>query len=338
MSELLQALVNDVSRLLLAGGHAAGGDEGLQRRASALRELGQQVTALVPIANAADRVTRSHGAEATAALLSLLVVTLAVRASLTRLLDKGPVLEPLADSGPWTTGTIAADLYPLANGIHNPAWKDREVLVLAAKNGCVADLRLIPVLLSAFQKGSDDVAEYILVQALPSFGPDLVPELWRTLPLHGRKDASWWLLVLCRHHPEAGAHLCLNALQSGNLMLRQAAAGALQQIPLAGRRIVPHIATLLADQGKEGRAIYAEALGSVGEEAQEAVPALRQAVEQDVSVPVRMAAARALAKIRPADAVAALEAALRTEPQGDARRAFTAVLDDLKRRRRRKSR
>src|SRR5438132_894575 len=112
----LRALARDVDRLLMAGSAVAAGDEGLRRRAKALRELGQQAPVLGKIADTVDRVLAAGTAKAASALLDLLLILRQVRAGLATVGVDGP-LEPIDPSGPWTTDSAARDLYPLLEGV-----------------------------------------------------------------------------------------------------------------------------------------------------------------------------------------------------------------------------
>src|SRR5438105_3113820 len=102
--QTLLDLSNDVTRLLIAGAQQAPADDGLRRRSQRLRDLGKQVPALLPIADAVDRVLAAPPRQAAAALLDLAVIVRQVRAGLAAAGTAGP-LEPLPD-GSWATPTL----------------------------------------------------------------------------------------------------------------------------------------------------------------------------------------------------------------------------------------
>ena len=54
--EQLKSLAADVQRLLVAGSGVAAGDDGLRRRATALRDLGKKVPVLAQVADTVERV------------------------------------------------------------------------------------------------------------------------------------------------------------------------------------------------------------------------------------------------------------------------------------------
>ena len=89
--EQLLGLAADVDRLLVAGAGVADG-EVLRRRSKTLREMGKKVPALVPVADAVDRVTSASAPAA--AFLDLLVMTRQVRASLATTGTDGPEYPP----------------------------------------------------------------------------------------------------------------------------------------------------------------------------------------------------------------------------------------------------
>jgi HEAT repeat protein len=328
-TEPILALSSDVNRLLIAGGSAAAGDEGLRKRARALRDLAGQVAALVPVAEAIDRLTDAGPDKAPAALLDLLLVVRRLCASLATTTSNGKdPPEPLPPSGPWQTPASDRDAPAIIEALPGKSFAQRETLTDAVRRGVSADLRLVPVLFRTFESGSGEAIDFVLEQALPSFDPQVLPELWRGLKLRLTRDAAWRLMAICRTNDQAGAHLCLAALAEDNLMLRQAAVSALGQIRKAGRGVMPELIAGLGDEGRGGRAQYAEALGSLADEATEAVPALCAALK-DRSPPVRSAAATALARIGSRAAVPALEEALKQELDLEAQQAFQRALARL---------
>src|SRR5258708_17698883 len=113
-------LTNDVTRLLVAGGQQASGDDGLRRRGQRLRELGKQVAALNPIADAVDKVLTASPKQASPALLDLAVVVKQVKASLTAHGETGP-FEPIP-GGTWSTATPVRDLYTLQEQLNQHSY------------------------------------------------------------------------------------------------------------------------------------------------------------------------------------------------------------------------
>ena len=195
--EQLRALSADMNRLLAAGGAVAAGDEGLRRRAAALRELGRRVPALIPIADAAGRAAAAPPAQATRALLDLLLIVRQVRAGLAAAGAEGP-LEPVEASGPWTTETDAPDLYPVLETLSSPADPRRPHAVRdLAHLGGAADLRLVEPLLTAMDQARSEVAECAGERILPTFGPTILPELRRRLKLkgHATLPVAWRLAL-----------------------------------------------------------------------------------------------------------------------------------------------
>jgi hypothetical protein len=329
-TEQLLALSRDVNRLLVAGGSAAGGDEGLRKRAQALRDLAAQVAALAPVADAVERVTDAGPDKAPAALLDLLLIVRRLGAGLAAPYSNGQVPpQPLPPSGPWQTPASLRDADAVVAALPGKSFGQRETLTEAVRRGVVADLRLVPVLLAAFESGSGEAIDFVLEQALPAFDRRVLAELWRGLKLRLTRDAAWRLMAICRSNDQAGAHLCVVALAEDNLMLRQAAVTALGQIRKAARGVVPELVAGLRDEGRPGRPQFAEALGSIAEEATEAVPALCAALT-DRSQPVRVAAAGALARVGSPDAVPALEEAVNHEPDLAAQETFRRALARLR--------
>jgi hypothetical protein len=212
--EQLRALARDVDRLLLAGSAAAATDEGLRRRARALRELGQKAPVLAKIADAADRVLAAGPAKAAAALLDLLLVLRQVRAGLATAGVEGP-LEPIEPSGPWISDSTARDVYPLLEGVTRAPAERRESFTQALERGVVNDLRFIGALCQSFSRP--------MAETLAEMGPDAAP----AIPL---------LLAL---------------LKSPNKVARIGAAQVLAQIGPAAQAALPALTQLLRTEKQD---------------------------------------------------------------------------------------
>ena len=227
--EQLQALADDVDRLLSAGGAVAAGDEGLRRRARKLRDLGQKVPVLAQIAASVEKVGGAGPEQATRSLLDLLLVVRQVRASLIGAGVEGP-LEAAAAAGPWKTSTAAHDCYLLAETLKSSGNGRLETLTDALNRGVVADLRLLEPLLGGLSDGYGALANLIAEQALPAFGPALVPELRQQLNLKGNQQDARRLEALCRLDQASGAELCQAALAEGNATLKVQALKCLPRV------------------------------------------------------------------------------------------------------------
>jgi HEAT repeat protein len=306
--EQLHALAADVDRLLVAGGTLAAGDEGLARRARGLGQLGQKVPVLAQIAEAAQRVTGAGPAQATPALLDLLLIVRQLRAGLTTAGVEG-ALEPVEPSGPWATNTPAQEVYALVEAVAGSGSGRLETLKDAMARGVVADLRLVQPLLDGLEDGYGELADLVAEQALPALGTAVLPELRRSFHLSGKSVDARRLAALCRIDPTLGAELCRSAVREGSAVVRQQALKDFAAV--APPEEVKGVALgILA--GKAPGAVRAAAIkvlgGELGPAAKEAVSLLEQAL-RDKDYAIKYSARDALGKIgRPA--VDALVAAL----------------------------
>jgi hypothetical protein len=210
--EQLKSLAADVDRLLAAGGASAAADEGLCKRAKALRELGAKVPALVPIAEATERVARADAGAAPRALLDLVLVVRQVQAGLATAGAEGP-LEPAAPSGPWTTTAPARELAELAAAVAEPGSGLAEKLKEAIDRHVLPDLRLLGRLLRVVE-GATVVAEEVATEVLPTFGAAVVPDLRRGLFDRDtpRDSDGLRLLAIGKIDPGLGVELSRRAL------------------------------------------------------------------------------------------------------------------------------
>jgi HEAT repeat protein len=217
--EQLLGLTTDVDRLLAAGASAAGGSDSLRRRAKTLRELGKQVAALKPIADAIARVTQAAPTQVGSAFLDLVGMSRQIRASLATAGLAGD-LQPLPQRGPWQTPLPVRDVEPLHQALAEAGPGREQALRDALARNAVDDLRLLPALLEALGDGHAPVADLVMNSALPVFGPAIVDDLRARLDLQGKAADSRRLALICQLDPSAGAELCRQALNDGNATLR----------------------------------------------------------------------------------------------------------------------
>jgi HEAT repeat protein len=288
--EQLLGLAADVDRLLAAGVAHAGGDT-LRRRGKALRDLGNKVPALAPVADGVERVTEASSPGP--AFLDLLVLTRQVRAGLASTGLEGP-LEPLPESGPWQTPVPVRDLQPVYEALTQSGQGREERMKDAADRKLFADLRLAGALVGALGESYAPIAEQVAEVALPALGPGVLAELHSGLNLNGKAADVRRLTAICRLDRAAGAALCRKALEGGNAALRVEALGLLPFVSgwaEAEKRG-------LEFRGNKNREVRAAALTALrGGTGDAALDALIAALE-DGEDAVRRAAAEALGSVR----------------------------------------
>jgi HEAT repeat protein len=217
--ELLHALVTDVDRLVAAGASLAAADDGLQKREKTLRELGKKVPALAQVADKVQRARAAKTAEAPGTLLDLLLTSRQILVSVAQVGAEGTPEAVLA-SGPWTTAAPARDLYPLMEMLGSSGAGRLEALKGALERGVTADLRLVDSWRGGLEDGYGELADLIAEQALPKFGPTLVPELRQGLNLKGNKVDGRRLLAISRLDAKLGGELCKAAIADGSAPVR----------------------------------------------------------------------------------------------------------------------
>src|SRR5581483_4896158 len=163
--EQLLGLVADVDRLLAAGATAAVGHDGLSRRGRTLRELGQKVSALQPVAEAVERVTTAGTREVGRAFLDLVVVARQLRGSLA---GTGPAgeLQAIEESGPWQTSMPTRDVYNTHEALATDA--SSAALKEAMEREVTGDLRLLPSVLAALESNKSSIADPVADKVLPA--------------------------------------------------------------------------------------------------------------------------------------------------------------------------
>jgi HEAT repeat protein len=348
--EHLQALVDDVDRLLAAGSAAAVGDERLHQRAAALRELGQQVPALASAADALDRVGQADRRQANRALLDLVVMARQVRIGLGASAPEGDVT-PLPPSGPWTTDLPTAELYSLAGAL----WGRDAGRIDFLESAAARDLRLWPMLVQPLDTRGE-MGDHVALRMLPRFGPPVLPDLERDLDLRQHPGAGRRLATIALIDFEAAVQLCLRRFpQESNVLWLMGQLGrpavellvhvltnphgnyarwdleriASDIVARFAEDAVPLLRPALTDPDAARRETAIQLLAQLGRSAAAAVPDV-QAALRDNTLAVRLAAARALGKMgRAASAAYPALIACLDDPENDMRQTATEALKSL---------
>jgi HEAT repeat protein len=210
-------LAADVDRLLAAGASAAAGHDGLSRRGRALRELGQKVAALKPVADAVERVTGASSREAGRAFLDLVVMTRQLRGSLAGAGAEGD-LRPAEASGPWQTPTPTRDVYAAHEALSGET--SAAALYDAAQRQVAGDLRLVPSALAAVESGNTEMANTVADKVLPAVGRGVLPDLLARFDFKGKSADARRLRAVCKIDPQVGAELVRKGLTEGSPPLK----------------------------------------------------------------------------------------------------------------------
>jgi HEAT repeat protein len=217
--EQLLGLASDVERLLAAGATAAAGSDKLRQRARTLRELGAQVPALIPVADAVDRVLQAPPKQAGAAFLDLVLRARQVRGSIAGSGLAGD-LEPIPDSGPWKSPLPTNDAQALHQVLHGGGAGREETLKEAIEKKSTGDLRMLTGLLKAIEDNNASFADLVATKALPALGKAALPDLTAKLNLQGKVGDARRLSCICLIDKGRGAELCRKAVAEGSVPLK----------------------------------------------------------------------------------------------------------------------
>lgn len=217
--EQLLGLAKDVDRLLAAGAPAASGNEGLRRRARTLREMGQKVPALNPIADAVEKVVDASGKQVAPAFLDLVRIVRQVRGNLATVGVEGE-LKPVEPTGTWKTELSVHELHPIREALAGSGSGREELLRDAMQRKVLNDLRLTSALLNAQDDGHPPVAELVTREALPALGKAVLPDLERSIDLQGKTLDARRLQSICLIDSKVGLEYCRKALEGGSSALK----------------------------------------------------------------------------------------------------------------------
>lgn len=276
--EQLLGLVAEVDRLLAAGAGAAAGHDGLSRRGRTLRELGQKVAALVPVADAIERVACGSPREGERAFLDLVVMARQLRGNLAGTGPQGE-LQAIEESGPWQTPMPARDVYNTHEALTADTWS--AALHGAVEQEVAGDLRLVPSALAALQSNKSNLSELVADRVLPAIGRGVLPDLLAKLDLKGKAADARRLRAICKIAPKIGAELCRKGISDGSPTLKIQALECLPDVGEPGEAEQVGY-RLCSDKKKEVRLAALSALRrATGDEAlQTLIEALAQEEEE----------------------------------------------------------
>lgn len=223
--ETIRRLEESAARLLVAGAHLAGSDEGFARDADALdklaKQLGDRAPVLGQLGQAAQRVRSAKGNAVTAELVGLATQVGQVRAAQVALAPApGPDARFEARPAP-DTPLQARDLYELREALVTPGPGRLPKLEGALERGDVADLRILDALV--FALGDGYLGQKVADEALPAVGAAAVPSLRRRFDPKGGVHDARRLRALVAIEKAGAKDLVIQALREGKPALREVA-------------------------------------------------------------------------------------------------------------------
>lgn len=244
------------------------------------------------LADAVARFKEAPDDEAPAPLLELLQGAMHARICRADAHVKG-TLDEVSAGGHWATPLSAENLYLLVPETRPFAKKVKpeiqvEAIETATRLGTVTDLRLLPIYLKHLEEKKDDaiVADAVARDAIPAYGPQVLPDLWPTLGPDNRTfsaaskiDIQATLKRLTEKSPEKkakGADKQSQVTKAVEKILEDAADGG-----RVGPESMPVLKLALKYAPEPSfRRKVAETLAFMGEPAKEALPDLVDAFER----------------------------------------------------------
>lgn len=148
------------------------------------------------LADAAARLKSADDDEAPGPLLELMHAAMAARLQRAEPGLKGTI-ETIPVGGHWSTTMPAENLYVLVPETRPFAKKVKpetqvDAIETAVRKGNATDLRLLQIYIKHLEdkKEESTVADVVVNQAIPAFGPGVLPELWPTLGPDNRTFAA----------------------------------------------------------------------------------------------------------------------------------------------------
>lgn len=244
------------------------------------------------LAEVAARVKNADDDEAPAPILELLAGLCQDRLNIAEAGVRGNI-EEIPEGGHWSTPMAAESLYLLVPETRPFAKKVKpevqvETIEVATRLGTVTDLRLLQIYLKHLEEKKElaPVADVVARDAIPAFGPQILPELWPTLGPDNRTfsaaskiDIQATLKRLTEKSPDKkakGQDKQSQVTKAVEKILEDAAEGG-----RVGAESLPILKLALKYAPEPSfRRKVAETLAGMGEAAQEALPDLVDAFER----------------------------------------------------------
>src|SRR5262249_45752230 len=114
------------------------------------------------------------------------------------------------------TKTSARVLKPLVQALTSTGSGRFEIVRSAVERGAFSDLRLIEPSIGALDDVYPELADLVMAEILPAYGPGIAPLLKAKLDLKGKKCDARRLQVLHQLDPAGTVELCKTALEEGS--------------------------------------------------------------------------------------------------------------------------
>ncbi|MCU0681068.1 MAG: HEAT repeat domain-containing protein [Polyangiaceae bacterium] len=227
--ELFRALDADVERLLVAGGGAAGADDGLRARREGLAKLGEKVPFLAKMAEQAGKVSGAKARAAATELLNLSAMSAQLRGAQATPRPAEGEAGALAKTAQLETPLPPFELEPLFYALTNsqPPGRDRgsvkrnKVIASAVERGAVHDLRLMELWVAALR--DNGIGDTIVEEVIPKLGEASVPYVLAAYDPKGAAPDARRLRAVTTVRGPGARELVDQGLENGSLAVKSAA-------------------------------------------------------------------------------------------------------------------
>jgi hypothetical protein len=225
---LIQESAKEVRRLSIAGSNLAVGDFRLKKLVPPLEQAGAKVPVFAQVAKAINDLVNGKEAESAANLLSLSTLINAILYTQGQTGADGSYCElELHVAKSCDTKTSARVLKPLVQALTSTGSGRFEIVRSALERGAFSDLRLIEPSIRALDDVYPELADLVMQEILPAYGPGIAPLLKAKMDLKGKKCDARRLQVLHKLAPDATVELCKTALEEGSPDVKAAAIACL---------------------------------------------------------------------------------------------------------------
>ena len=220
---------DEVRRLAIAGSALAVGDFRLQKLVPALEESAAKAPVFGKVAHAITKLINGSTLEAAKSLLELNTLTSAILYTQgeTKVVGEWHPLETI-ELPISSTETSARVLKPLIEALTKTGSGRLDIIRDSHERGLFQDVRLVKWAIAAIKDPHPEIADFVVENVLPRYGPAIYPRVKADFDNQGKNDDGRRLRLLHQLDPVLTRPLVEQALDEGSKEVRLAAISCLE--------------------------------------------------------------------------------------------------------------
>ncbi|AWB44635.1 HEAT repeat domain-containing protein [Paenibacillus sp. CAA11] len=221
---LLIELNQELRRLYIAGSDLAAEDFRLKRLLPSFQQLGERAPVFKKLAEGIDAlISGGSGADSAVRLQDVNLLLQSVLRTQGKGGAEGQTSDLYNKAVNLPTSFSYRRLSPVRTALTTRGGGRHEIIVGAFREGIFQDLRLLPLAIEALNDPYVEIAEFVMTDILPSYGPALVPHLIESFNPEGGRLEARKLIVMAKSGGEEVLKLIYEAAMAGSNEVRTTA-------------------------------------------------------------------------------------------------------------------